>query len=148
MYNMICRDFCLNLAFNMNLCCMNHLFLQEILLINCFANPFLWTICFPETSGSCLRRFSTMPIMFCNINTVCNVAWRNDYSYWLSTREPMLPMMNPVEGPAPQRYISRCSVCEAVSEVSIGQLLSHASRYLVSSFMFGKFFIFSRKRLP
>eukprot|EP00105_Crassostrea_gigas_P005959 XP_011419724.1 PREDICTED: collagen alpha-1(IV) chain [Crassostrea gigas] len=69
------------------------------------------------TSGSCLRRFSTMPIMFCNINTVCNVAWRNDYSYWLSTREPMLPMMNPVEGPALQRYISRCSVCEAVSEV-------------------------------
>lgn len=88
-----------------------------------------------------------MPIMFCNINTVCNVAWRNDYSYWLSTREPMLPMMNPVEGPALQRYISRCSVCEAVSEVSIGQLLSHASRYLVSSFMFGKFFIFSQKRL-
>lgn len=44
-----------------------------------------------------------MPIMFCNINTVCNVAWRNDYSYWLSTREPMLPMMNPVEGPALQR---------------------------------------------
>uniref|UniRef100_K1QKT2 Collagen alpha-1(IV) chain n=1 Tax=Magallana gigas TaxID=29159 RepID=K1QKT2_MAGGI len=71
------------------------------------------------TSGSCLRRFSTMPIMFCNINTVCNVAWRNDYSYWLSTREPMLPMMNPMEGPAPQRYISRCSVCETVSEVSI-----------------------------
>eukprot|EP00105_Crassostrea_gigas_P005966 XP_011419738.1 PREDICTED: collagen alpha-1(IV) chain-like [Crassostrea gigas] len=58
-----------------------------------------------------------MPIMFCNINTVCNVAWRNDYSYWLSTREPILPMMNPVEGPALKRYISRCSVCESVSEV-------------------------------
>eukprot|EP00105_Crassostrea_gigas_P036389 XP_019920537.1 PREDICTED: collagen alpha-1(IV) chain-like [Crassostrea gigas] len=58
-----------------------------------------------------------MPIMFCNINTVCNVAWRNDYSYWLSTTEPMLPTMNPVEGPALQRYISRCSVCEALSEV-------------------------------
>ena len=67
--------------------------------------------------GSCLRRFSTMPFMFCNINNVCNVAWRNDYSYWLSTPEPMTPMMDPVSDEQIRPYISRCVVCEAPSEV-------------------------------
>ncbi|XP_060552054.1 collagen alpha-2(IV) chain-like isoform X1 [Ruditapes philippinarum] len=67
--------------------------------------------------GSCLRRFSTMPFMFCNINNVCNVAWRGDYSYWLSTPEPMTAMMDPVEGNQIEPYISRCVVCEAPSEI-------------------------------
>lgn len=126
-YDLIYRNFCVSLVFNMDFCSRNHLFSSNLCmnsLFYCFTTTFLRTICFTGTSGSCLRRFSTMPIMFCNINTVCNVAWRNDYSYWLSTREPMLPMMNPVEGPALQRYISRCSVCEAVSEVSITPHLS------------------------
>jgi integrin beta 8 len=60
-----------------------------------------------------------MPFMFCNINNVCNVANRNDYSYWLSTLEPMTPMMNPISGRPLQNYISRCSVCEATGEVII-----------------------------
>lgn len=67
--------------------------------------------------GSCLRRFSTMPFMFCNINNVCNVAWRSDYSYWLATPEPMTPMMDPVKEEQIQPYISRCVVCEAPSEI-------------------------------
>jgi hypothetical protein len=35
--------------------------------------------------------------MFCDLNNVCHVSERNDYSYWLSTGEPMTPMMNPVQ---------------------------------------------------
>uniref|UniRef100_A0A8C6XU62 Collagen IV NC1 domain-containing protein n=1 Tax=Naja naja TaxID=35670 RepID=A0A8C6XU62_NAJNA len=58
------------------------------------------------TAGSCLRRFSTMPFMFCNINNVCNFASRNDYSYWLSTPEPM-----------PMTRNSWVSICEAPAMV-------------------------------
>jgi integrin beta 8 len=66
-------------------------------------------------AGSCIRRFSTMPFLFCNINNVCNLASRNDYSYWLATAEP-IPMM-PVREQAVQKHIGRCSVCEAPSHV-------------------------------
>uniref|UniRef100_A0A3B5LQW9 Collagen IV NC1 domain-containing protein n=1 Tax=Xiphophorus couchianus TaxID=32473 RepID=A0A3B5LQW9_9TELE len=69
------------------------------------------------TAGSCLRRFSPMPFMFCNINNVCNFAARNDYSYWLSTLEPMPPSMEAVTGESIKPYISRCSVCEAPAMV-------------------------------
>lgn len=57
------------------------------------------------TAGSCLRRFSTMPFMFCNINNVCNFASRNDYSYWLSTPNEM--PMSPVTGETIKPHISR-----------------------------------------
>jgi len=67
--------------------------------------------------GSCLRKFSTMPAMFCNINNRCTVASRNDYSYWLSTTEPMTQMMAPVKERGIKPYISRCSVCETPNEV-------------------------------
>ncbi len=60
-----------------------------------------------------------MPFMFCNLNNRCTVASRNDYSYWLSTPEPMTPMMAPVSGEHVRPYISRCSVCEAPSQVTI-----------------------------
>ena len=40
--------------------------------------------------GSCMRRFSTAPFMFCTITNVCNYANRADYSYWLSTEAPMV----------------------------------------------------------
>lgn len=62
--------------------------------------------------GSCMRKFSTMPFMFCNLNNVCHVSSRNDYSYWLSTAEGMTKMMNPVTGNAIRPHISRCAVCE------------------------------------
>ncbi|MPC43199.1 Collagen alpha-1(IV) chain [Portunus trituberculatus] len=68
-------------------------------------------------SGSCLRKFSTMPYLFCNLNNVCDFAQRNDYSYWLSTTEPMPMMMTPIEGPDIEKYISKCVVCEAPSLV-------------------------------
>ena len=69
------------------------------------------------SAGSCLRRFSTMPFMFCNINNICHVASRSDYSYWLSTPEPMPMNMAPFGGDVLQPFISRCSVCEAPSHV-------------------------------
>ncbi|CAM9114362.1 unnamed protein product, partial [Lampetra fluviatilis] len=65
------------------------------------------------TLGSCLPRFSTMPFMFCDVSSVCNFASRNDYSYWLSTAEPMPASMSPVSGPQIQPFISRCAACEA-----------------------------------
>lgn len=58
-----------------------------------------------------------MPYLFCNINDVCNYASRSDYSYWLSTNEPMPAMMTPIPAPEVARYISRCSVCEAPTRV-------------------------------
>lgn len=67
--------------------------------------------------GSCLARFSPMPFMFCNLNNVCHVASRNDYSYWLSTNAEMTAMMNPVQGSAIRPYISRCAVCEAPTQL-------------------------------
>lgn len=69
------------------------------------------------TAGSCLRRFSTMPFMFCNINNVCNFASRNDYSYWLSTPQPMPMNMAPITGESIKPFISRCSVCETPAMV-------------------------------
>lgn len=52
-----------------------------------------------------------MPFLFCDFNSVCNYASRNDKSYWLSTNAP-IPMM-PVGESVIQEYISRCVVCEA-----------------------------------
>nr|BAM17848.1 collagen type IV [Papilio xuthus] len=66
-------------------------------------------------AGSCVRKFSTMPFLFCDLNDVCNYASRNDRSYWLSTGQP-IPMM-PVEGNEIMRYISRCVVCEVPANV-------------------------------
>ncbi|KAF5303169.1 hypothetical protein FQA39_LY10082 [Lamprigera yunnana] len=66
-------------------------------------------------AGSCIRKFSTMPFLFCDFNNVCNYAGRNDRSYWLSTSEP-IPMM-PVQETAIRPFISRCVVCEAPANV-------------------------------
>ena len=57
--------------------------------------------------GSCLQKFSTMPYMFCNLNQVCDYASRNDYSYWLSTTEPMPVMMTPITGPDIEKFVSK-----------------------------------------
>ena len=91
----------------------------------------IWcVIVFPTVgdAGSCLRRFSTMPFMFCNINNQCNVAWRNDYSYWLSTPEPMSMSMEPMEGAQIEPYISKCAVCEAPSEVGQRQFIAYNTK--------------------
>lgn len=68
-------------------------------------------------AGSCMLRFSTMPYMFCDINNVCSYAENNDDTLWLSTEEPMLPMMNPIPATDIQNYISRCSVCESRTSI-------------------------------
>ncbi|KAF0030983.1 hypothetical protein F2P81_017714 [Scophthalmus maximus] len=56
------------------------------------------------TLGSCLPLFTTMPFLFCNTDSTCRYASRNDYSYWLSTNET-LPASVP------------CTVCEARANV-------------------------------
>jgi integrin beta 8 len=56
-----------------------------------------------------------MPYLFCNIYQRCNLASRNDYSYWLST-SGRIPMM-PVDNDAVEPHISRCSVCETPGPV-------------------------------
>ncbi|XP_071576981.1 collagen alpha-2(IV) chain-like [Temnothorax nylanderi] len=68
-------------------------------------------------AGSCIKKFSTMPFLFYNLNNVCDYPNRNDYSYRLSTTEPMPMMMTPISAPEVGRYISRCSVCEAPTRV-------------------------------
>lgn len=68
-------------------------------------------------SGSCLRRFSAMPFLFCDIGNSCHYASRNDYSYWLSTNEPMSSSMAPFEAQELPRHLSRCAVCESPTPV-------------------------------
>ena len=58
-----------------------------------------------------------MPYMFCTINEVCNFASTNDYSYWLSTDEPMPMDMRPIKDDRIRNYIGRCSVCESTTQV-------------------------------
>jgi len=67
------------------------------------------------TAGSCLRRFSPMPFMYCNTDNNCRVASRNDYSYWLTTPKDMPESKEALSGTEIEPYISRCKVCEAPS---------------------------------
>lgn len=63
--------------------------------------------CLLGTMGSCLPRFSTMPFLFCDTETTCRYASRNDYSYWLSTDTPMPTNMVAITGDKLASYISR-----------------------------------------
>ena len=54
-----------------------------------------------------------MPFLFCDINNVCNFASRNDYSYWLTSPEPMPMSMAPITGHSIKPFISR-RVCLCV----------------------------------
>ncbi|TNN61089.1 Collagen alpha-1(IV) chain [Liparis tanakae] len=58
------------------------------------------------TTGSCLPRFTTMPFLFCDTESNCRYASRNDYSYWLSTGTPMPSNMASITGDALASYIS------------------------------------------
>ncbi|XP_042564728.1 collagen alpha-3(IV) chain-like [Clupea harengus] len=69
------------------------------------------------TLGSCLMRFSSMPFLFCNTDNTCRYASRNDYSYWLSTDHAMPSDMALISGPALEKYVSRCVVCEAKANI-------------------------------
>merc|ERR550539_470994 len=65
-------------------------------------------------SGSCVKKFSPMPFMYCSIATGgCKYASRNDYSYWLAAENTNQP---PVSNAAITPFISKCIVCEAQSE--------------------------------
>jgi collagen type IV alpha len=69
------------------------------------------------TSGSCMPKFSVMPVVRCDINDKCDYAQNSDISYWLSTSEPMTQNMLPVSGDKIRSFISRCSVCESTGNV-------------------------------
>ncbi|KPP57418.1 hypothetical protein Z043_124864, partial [Scleropages formosus] len=69
------------------------------------------------TLGSCLPQFSTIPFLFCNPNSTCHYASRNDYSYWLSTDEAMPDNMALISTEMLRPYISRCTVCEARANI-------------------------------
>ena len=69
------------------------------------------------STGSCMSKFSTMPVVRCDINDKCQYAQDSDVSYWLSTSEPMTPSMLPITGYKIKDYISRCSVCESTGNV-------------------------------
>lgn len=57
--------------------------------------------------GSCLKHFSSMPFLFCNTDSTCRYAARNDYSYWLSTDHPMPADMSLISGSALEQYVSK-----------------------------------------
>ena len=71
------------------------------------------------STGSCMPKFSTMPVVRCDINDKCAYAQDQDNSYWLSTDAPMTMSMRPVDGERIKDYISRCSVCESTGNVNL-----------------------------
>jgi len=65
-------------------------------------------------AGSCVRSFSSMPFVHCEVNKNCKYSSRNDFMYWLSgMRDGML--MSPVSVSAVSPFVSRCAVCETPS---------------------------------
>ncbi|KAL6471794.1 hypothetical protein MHYP_G00204440 [Metynnis hypsauchen] len=58
-----------------------------------------------------------MPFLYCNTASTCRYASRNDFSYWLSTNISMPIDSPPISGTSLKQYISRCSVCEASTNV-------------------------------
>ncbi|XP_071388934.1 collagen alpha-3(IV) chain-like [Centroberyx affinis] len=58
-----------------------------------------------------------MPFLFCNTDSTCRYASRNDYSYWLSTDQSMPSDMALISGDSLERYVSRCAVCETRANV-------------------------------
>ena len=81
------------------------------------------------STGSCMPRFSTMPVVRCDINDKCSYAQNSDISYWLSTAEPMTPSMKPVDGDNIKPYISRCSVCESIGNVILNYPCSQKTQF-------------------
>jgi collagen type IV alpha len=75
------------------------------------------------STGSCMQRFSTMPVVRCDYNDKCQYAQDQDNSYWLSTSQQMTPSMRPVDGDKIKEFISRCSVCESTGNVRISKFL-------------------------
>lgn len=48
-----------------------------------------------------------MPFLFCNLENTCTYAVENEYSYWLSTPEPMSMSMKNIQAADVEKYISR-----------------------------------------
>lgn len=69
-------------------------------------------------SGSCVRRFNTIPFMMCRGrkgNGRCHYSFRSEKTYWLSTAADEINEEIPMD--QNEKYISRCSVCEINSAV-------------------------------
>lgn len=60
------------------------------------------------SSGSCVRTFTKIPALSCEVNGDCDYALRNDRSYWLSTTT----VTAAIEEHETEKLISRCVVCE------------------------------------
>lgn len=69
------------------------------------------------TLGSCLQHFTTMPFLICDPGANCQYAAHNDLSYWLSTNESVSDVVPFITEDSLKNYISRCSVCEARTNV-------------------------------
>ena len=69
-------------------------------------------------SGSCVRRFNTIPFMMCRgrkENGRCHYSFRSEKTYWLSTAADEIDEQIPMD--QNEEYISRCAVCEINSAV-------------------------------
>lgn len=69
-------------------------------------------------SGSCVRRFNTIPFMMCRgrkENGRCHYSFRSEKTYWLSTTADEINEEIPMD--QNEDYISRCAVCEISAAV-------------------------------
>lgn len=67
-------------------------------------------------AGSCMKMFTPSPFHKCNLRNNCNAGGENDQTNWLSTGETV-PSGTKVRGQDIKRFVSRCVVCEAPTEV-------------------------------
>ena len=64
-------------------------------------------------AGSCVQQFHPLPFVMCQgrgDQGTCSYAFRNEYSYWLSTMSET--MYGEVPSDQTLDFISRCSVCK------------------------------------
>ena len=64
-------------------------------------------------AGSCVQQFHPLPFVMCQgrgDQGVCNYAFRNEYSYWLSTMNETMYGEVPIN--QTEDFVSRCAVCK------------------------------------
>ncbi|KAK4324550.1 hypothetical protein Pmani_004825 [Petrolisthes manimaculis] len=58
-------------------------------------------------TGSCMRKFTSVPYLLCNLNDKCEFSLSKDYSYWLSATQPLPLMVTTITGPEIEKYVSK-----------------------------------------
>ena len=69
-------------------------------------------------AGSCVQQFHPLPFVMCQgrgDQGTCNYAFRNEYSYWLSTMNDTMYGEVPMD--ETEDFISRCAVCKVNAAV-------------------------------